>query len=168
VAVTLAGCVSESDTLSPNDTSPTKNSSSDEFFTYGKNRFIAYGFDSEKTEYDYTATDVVESLYFDFDSAKISAGELKKVESVAKIFKVNESLQILIVGNCDKFGAEKYNYSLGQRRAEAVLSALVTLNIDGSRIRTASLGSNKANMEVGSREEAFRDRRCDVVIRRIQ
>jgi peptidoglycan-associated lipoprotein len=152
--------------LSPSDTVVSTEDCCDENFIGNGSRFIAHGFDDKKTEHSYTAADVLESLYFTFDSAKISAVEFAKVDDVAKIFAKDKSLNVLIVGNCDKFGAEKYNYSLGRRRAKAVRDVFISVGIKSDRIVTASLGSYKANKNARSREDGAHDRRCDVVLHR--
>ncbi|MDR1401653.1 MAG: OmpA family protein [Puniceicoccales bacterium] len=168
VVTMLGGCASNQSGLAPGDTVLADYNCSDECFIGDENHCVAYGFDSQKTEYNYTAADVIESLYFGFDSVKISGRELKKIESVAQILSKNKSLHIIVVGNCDKFGTEKYNYSLGKRRAEAVRDALASLGAGDDRITTASLGSRRANKDVGTKDKAVQDRRCDIVIHRLQ
>ncbi|MDR2738012.1 MAG: OmpA family protein [Puniceicoccales bacterium] len=139
----------------------------DECFTCSDCKFVAHGFDEQKTEYTYTCADVLESAYFGFDSANITPTERAKIRDIAKIFKKNKSSHVLLVGNCDKFGREQYNYSLGKRRADAVCNIFVESGVERSRITTASLGSCKAQEDVEVSEEAATDRRCDIVIHKL-
>jgi outer membrane protein OmpA-like peptidoglycan-associated protein len=165
----LVGCsslsLSKKQPLSPQDTIIVENDRSDEYFIDGNNiNFVAHGFDIQRTEYNYTAADVFESIYFNFDSAIVSERERSKVVDMAKVFTKNASIKILVVGHCDKFGGEQYNLSLGKHRAEAVRDILVSLGIDKKRIVTASLGSSKANKNVSNKEAGISDRRSDIVI----
>jgi peptidoglycan-associated lipoprotein len=172
----LAGCssldFSTNESLSPQDTIVTEKNCSDEYFISkddgeGDN-FVAHGFDAQKTAYNYTSADVLESVYFNFDSSKISKVELIKITEIAKVFTKDKTLCVLVVGNCDRFGKELYNNALGKRRAEAVQDIFVSLGINENRIITASLGSTKANKNVQHKEDSALDRRCDIVIRTIR
>jgi outer membrane protein OmpA-like peptidoglycan-associated protein len=172
----IAGCssfdFSSNESLSPQDTIVTGKNCSDECFInrddWEGDNFVAHGFDAQKTEYNYTSADVLESVYFNFDSLKISKTELIKITEIAKVFIKDKTLCVLVVGNCDKFGKESYNNALGKRRAEAVQDVFVSLGIDKNRIITASLGSMKANKSVQHKEDCVFDRRCDIVIHTIQ
>jgi peptidoglycan-associated lipoprotein len=169
----LAGCsyfdFSTNESLSPQDTIVTEKNCSDECFintddcNIGDN-FVAHGFDAQKTEYNYTAADVLESIYFNFDSSKILGAEQIKIAEIAKVFTKDKTLCMLVVGKCDRFGKESYNDALGKRRAEAVRDVFVSLGIDENRIITASLGSAEANKSVQRKEDGAFDRRCDIVL----
>ncbi len=52
-------------------------------------------------------------------------------------------MQILIEGHCDERGTGSYNLALGDRRANAAKEYLVSLGIDGSRIKTVSYGKER-------------------------
>jgi peptidoglycan-associated lipoprotein len=172
---TIAGCsyfdFSTNESLSPQDTIVTEKNCSDECFINkddGEDNFVAHGFDAQKTEYNYTSADVLEAVYFNFDSSKILKTELVKIAEIAKVFVKDKTFGVLIVGNCDKFGKESYNNALGKRRAEAVRDVFVSLGIGENRIITASLGSMKANKSVQRKEDSGFDRRCDIVLHTIQ
>src|ERR1700677_3794364 len=67
-----------------------------------------------------------DTIYFDFDSSTIKPSEESKLQDVAAYFKNNDKLEGLdIEGNCDERGTEKYNLSLGERRALAAREYLV-------------------------------------------
>ena len=52
---------------------------------------------------------------------------------------------IVLIGRTDPRGTEEYNEKLGLERAEKVKSFLVSQGVDGSRIRTTSLGKDDAS-----------------------
>ena len=167
LACSLSGCsIFNSDkgkALSPSDTI-VGTEGDDEKFLNETRQYVANSFDDKKTEYNYTQSDVIEAIYFNFDDSNISREGVLKIQDVAKMVKKSSSLNILVVGNCDKFGTEKYNYNLGRRRADAVRDVFISAGIDKDRIVTASLGSCKANKEILNKSEGKNDRRCDIVL----
>ena len=60
-----------------------------------------------------------DTVYFDFDSSVLKAGEKPKVAAVADYLKANSGKAVRVEGNCDERGTEEYNRSLGERRALA-------------------------------------------------
>jgi outer membrane protein OmpA-like peptidoglycan-associated protein len=150
--------------MSLNDTIIELDDGDDECFVTMNRTFVAHGFDELRTEYSYTSSDVIESSYFDFDSANVAEVESLKISDIAKILKKNKGIRVLIVGNCDKFGKEEYNYSLGRQRADSVKNILTSEGVDVERITTASLGSYKADENAETKEDSAMDRRCDIVI----
>ena len=72
--------------------------------------------------------------------------------------------EVLIVGHTDDRGADAYNLTLSQRRADSAKGYLVSMGIPSDRIRTAGRGESEP---VGSNEtEAGRqqNRRVEVAI----
>jgi outer membrane protein OmpA-like peptidoglycan-associated protein len=168
----LGGCSTfsfpKNQSLSPKDTVAIKDGSSDEHLInkdhLGEQGFVAYGFDVLKTEYNYTTADILKSLYFNFESVKISKVEHVKIVDMAKIFLKDLSLYKLIIGNCAKFGGEQYHKSLGKRHAEAIRSILISLPSSEEKIRTGSCGSTQANLNLTNQAEGAFDRRCNIVL----
>ncbi|MDR1433160.1 MAG: OmpA family protein [Puniceicoccales bacterium] len=165
----LCGCAASPErvqrALSPSDTVACGCDCSDEHFIDVENRPAAKAFALQKTAYNYTHADVLESLCFVADSAKISPRQREKIVDIAALFAKNRSLRILLVGRYDEFGAEMDEYFLGQRRAEAVRDALIELGIDGKRITTASIGSRTDEKDATPMEGGESNMRCDIVIR---
>ncbi len=100
-------------------------------------------------------------VYFDFDSSTIKASEETKLQEVAAYFKGNQKAEALIIeGNCDERGTEKYNLSLGERRALAAREYLVNLGVDSHRIKTVTYGASRP-AEPGKGEEHWKKNRRD-------
>jgi len=105
-----------------------------------------------------------DTVYFDFDRATVKASEEGKLQDVANYFKNNSTDVLIIEGNCDERGTEKYNLSLGDRRALAVREYLANLGMDPQRIRTVTYGASKP-VDPGHNEEAWKkNRRGDLVL----
>jgi peptidoglycan-associated lipoprotein len=78
--------------------------------------------------------------FFDYDSAEISAEAQHALDGNAEVLKKNSSWVITIEGHCDERGTAEYNLALGERRAVAARSYLMSLGIPGDHLRTVSYG----------------------------
>lgn len=84
------------------------------------------------------------TLYFDYDESDIKPEFLEVIEAHARNLVRNPDQSILLEGHCDERGSREYNIALGERRAQAVRSYLISLGLDGSRISTTSVGEEMA------------------------
>jgi peptidoglycan-associated lipoprotein len=102
-----------------------------------------------------------DTVYFDFDSSTVKPTEESKLADVANYFKSNNKLEGLIIeGHCDERGTEKYNLSLGERRALAVREYLRNLGVDDHRLKTITYGASRP-ADPGHNESAFKKNRRD-------
>jgi peptidoglycan-associated lipoprotein len=105
-----------------------------------------------------------DTVYFDFDKATVKSSEESKLQDVAAYFKGNATDALIIEGNCDERGTEKYNLSLGERRALAIREYLANLGVDPQRIKTVTYGASKP-VDPGHNEAAWsKNRRGDLVL----
>jgi peptidoglycan-associated lipoprotein len=105
-----------------------------------------------------------DTVYFDFDSSTVKPSEESKLTDVANYFKGNDKVEGLIIGgNCDERGTEKYNLSLGERRALAVREYLHNLNVDDHRLKTITYGASRP-VDPGHGESAWKQNRRDEFI----
>ena len=106
-----------------------------------------------------------DTVYFDFDSATIKAVGREQTPGRGLLFQGQRQADALIVeGNCDERGTEKYNLSLGERRALAVREYLANLGMDPHRIKTVTYGASKP-VDPGHNEAAWKkNRRGDLVL----
>lgn len=82
-------------------------------------------------------------VYFDYDASDLREDARTALAADAEWLKKYSSVQILIEGYCDERGTGNYNLALGDRRANAAKEYLVSLGIDGSRIKTVSYGEER-------------------------
>ena len=82
-------------------------------------------------------------VFFDFDRSEIKPGFLAIIERNAKVLIANPQMKVIIEGHCDERGTTQYNLALGERRANAVLQALIAQGVDRSRMETISLGEER-------------------------
>jgi len=90
---------------------------------------------------DATGHIAIYGVYFDTDSAAITAESSPTLTEISKLLTDRPSLKLLVVGHTDNQGEYDYNMGLSGRRAEAVVRALSDQHgIDGSRLRSAGVG----------------------------
>jgi peptidoglycan-associated lipoprotein len=103
-------------------------------------------------------------VFFTVDSADLDEAGRETTSANAEILKKNPRWVITIEGHCDERGTAEYNLALGERRALAVKTFLVSLGIPGDRVRTISYGK-EFPFDPGKTEEAMaKNRRGHFVI----
>ena len=101
-----------------------------------------------------------DAIHFDFDKSAIKPEDEGKLQDVAAYFKGNSSDALIVEGNCDERGTEKYNLALGERRALAAREYLANLGMDPQRIKTITYGFSKP-ADPGHNEAAWKKNRRD-------
>jgi peptidoglycan-associated lipoprotein len=79
-------------------------------------------------------------VFFSLDSADLDADGQAVAQSNAELLKRYSTWAITVEGHCDERGTAEYNLALGERRAVAVKTYLVSLGISPDRVRTVSYG----------------------------
>jgi peptidoglycan-associated lipoprotein len=79
-------------------------------------------------------------VFFALDSYEVDTTGQTALNADAAILKKNPSWVITIEGHCDERGTAEYNLSLGEKRALAAKTYLVSLGIPTDRLRTVSYG----------------------------
>jgi len=103
-------------------------------------------------------------VYFELDSSDLSAANQKTLDEDAALIKRYSSWTVTIEGHCDERGSAEYNLALGERRAMAARTYLISLGIAATRLRTVSYGK-EFPFDPGHDESAFaKNRRAHFVI----
>ncbi|MEL6201687.1 MAG: OmpA family protein [Pseudomonadota bacterium] len=87
--------------------------------------------------------DTVYGIGFEFDSAQLRPGSKPVLDDLFDGLSGDGSANMVIVGHSSSEGAEDYNRDLSLRRAEAVVQALVSRGLDGTRITAAGKGEDE-------------------------
>ncbi len=87
--------------------------------------------------------EVGDRVFFDLDSYTVRPEGMATLQRQAAFLNQNPSLTLRIEGHCDERGTREYNLALGERRANAVRDALVSMGIDRSRLSTLSYGKDR-------------------------
>jgi peptidoglycan-associated lipoprotein len=102
--------------------------------------------------------------FFGLDSAELDAEGRTTVQANAELLKKYPSWTITIEGHCDERGTAEYNLALGERRAVAVRTFLVSLGISPDRLRTVSYGKEFPFDPAHTEEAWSKNRRAHFVI----
>lgn len=104
-------------------------------------------------------------IYFDFDSYVIKDEFRGIVDGHAKLLAAERKKHLTIEGHADERGGREYNLALGQKRAEAVLKALVLLGASDTQLEAVSYGKERP-AALGSNEVAYsKNRRAELNMR---
>jgi peptidoglycan-associated lipoprotein len=113
---------------------------------------------------DLNRSSPLKPAFFDYDSSELTAAGRAALDEDATTLKRNTSWVITIEGHCDERGTAEYNLALGERRAVAARTYLVSLGIPADRLRTVSYGK-EFPFDAGHDESAFtKNRRAHFVI----
>jgi peptidoglycan-associated lipoprotein len=88
-------------------------------------------------------TNVGDRVFFDLDKSVLKEEGKATLQRQAAWMKRYPNLTFTLEGHCDERGTREYNLALGARRANAAKDYLVSLGIDGSRIKTISYGKER-------------------------
>lgn len=99
------------------------------------------------------------TVYFAFNSARISGGEEAKMQQTLRLLQDNPKLNIVVTGWCDTTGSDAVNLRLSLKRAEALKTWLTARGIDAARIKTAGKGRdfNEKNAAKARRSETAKE-----------
>ena len=101
-------------------------------------------------------------VYFDYDSFIIKPEFQSVIEAQARFIKSDKARKIAIEGHTDERGGREYNLALGQKRADAVRSALSLLGVAEPQMESVSFGKEKPAAQ-GSDEAAMaKNRRAEI------
>lgn len=103
---------------------------------------------------DTTPVLVADTVYFDYDKATLRPEALPVLGKVAEWMQQHRDKKVRIAGHADERGTREYNLALGNRRATAVRSYLISLGVPAQRLETVSYGKERP-VAVGSDETAW-------------
>jgi peptidoglycan-associated lipoprotein len=118
--------------------------------------------DLEKAKRDAFMNSTTRIVYFDYDSFVIRSEFLPVLEAHAKFLKANPAMRVSLEGNTDDRGGREYNLALGQKRAEAVRTALARLGVADSQMEAVSFGKEKPAVAGNSEEAMSKNRRTEI------
>ncbi len=102
-------------------------------------------------------------IYFAFDSFKIDHSMQACIDQNAD-YLLKNSQDLLLQGNCDETGSEKYNYTLGLKRAKSVKKALILRGVNSKNIDIVSFGKNNPTCKQSTITCKAKNRRVNFVL----
>jgi peptidoglycan-associated lipoprotein len=110
-------------------------------------------------------TQHIEDAYFDYDKYDIREDARSALTADARALNERRSLRVTIEGHCDERGSERYNLALGDRRANAAKSVLVSQGVAAERLDTVSYGEDQPFCTEHTEECWQKNRRAHFVLR---
>ena len=102
-------------------------------------------------------------IYFDYDSAEITAADQDTLLAHASYLAANPGQYIALEGHTDERGSREYNIALGDRRALSVQRVLELNGVASGQLSVVSYGEEKPAAD-GHSDAAWRlNRRVEIV-----
>ena len=125
---------------------------------------FAEGGKSMREQLDETGKVVTHGILFDSGSHRIKGESYKTLKNIGNLLTDDPELRLSIEGHTDSDGADDYNMSLSQRRAEAVRNYLIEqYGIAGDHLEAKGWGESKPIDTNDSPEGKANNRRVELV-----
>ena len=102
-------------------------------------------------------------VYFDFDQDALRPEFQAAMACHAKYLRDRPSSRMTLEGNADERGSREYNLGLGERRGNAVSSALQANGGSGSQVTVVSYGEERPTCNDSSEDCWAKNRRVEIV-----
>ncbi len=103
------------------------------------------------------------TVNYEWDRYDLTKDAVKILKLQSLWLKAYPDVNVLIEGHCDERGTKKYNYALGERRANTAKAYLVSQGVPVKRIQTVSYGKDRP-LDPASNEGAWAKNRRAVTI----
>jgi peptidoglycan-associated lipoprotein len=103
------------------------------------------------------------SVYFDFDKYTVKPEFDALVADHGKFLAANPNVSIKVEGNTDDRGSAEYNLALGQKRAQALITALKVQGVKDSQLEAISYGKEKPKATGTDDASRAQNRRDDII-----
>lgn len=104
------------------------------------------------------AAEVPDTVNFEFDRATLTPEAMAVLQKQANFIRQFPEVRFKVFGHTDLVGSQRYNYSLGLRRAHAVVNYLSSLGISKSRLE-AVVSYGKTRPIIQTNQPEMRNRR---------
>jgi len=108
---------------------------------------------------------IVHGIHFDFDSATIRAESFELLDTLSAGLKATSTSGITVIGHTSSEGSDVYNEKLSQRRAEAIVTALVERGNDATKMKAQGRGEKQPIADNSTGAGRSLNRRVEIVCR---
>lgn len=102
-------------------------------------------------------------VYFDFDRSEIKPQFQAQISCHAEYLRQFPDAQVRLDGNTDERGSREYNLGLGERRGNAVQSALSAARVSSSQLEVISYGEERPTCREHNESCWSKNRRVEIV-----
>jgi len=107
---------------------------------------------------------VIENVYFYFGQTILKPESSGSLDKIVEFIKANPTIALEIDGHTDDEGADDYNLTLSQGRAEAVVQYLIKVGVEPSRLTAKGFGETKPIDKAKTKAAKSRNRRVEFTI----
>lgn len=97
-------------------------------------------------------------VHFDYDSSSISNQDYQTLQAHAQFLLANSNSRVALAGHTDERGTREYNMALGERRAKAVESFLISNGVSATQLEAVSYGKEMP-INLGHSEASWKENR---------
>ncbi|MEO0971562.1 MAG: OmpA family protein [Pseudomonadota bacterium] len=102
-------------------------------------------------------------IFFDYDRSDVRAEYAELLARHARYILDNGVVSVRLEGHTDERGSREYNIGLGERRAQAVRQALLSLRVPSTRVATVSYGEERSAVFGQDEASLAANRRVEIV-----
>ncbi|MCR5519258.1 MAG: OmpA family protein [Bacteroidales bacterium] len=106
---------------------------------------------------------VTYAITFETGKADLKPESMIEINRIAKLMKENPGLEFEVQGHCDATGSDRVNDPLSQKRAEAIVAAIVEQDIAEARLTPVGKGSHSPIASNSTEEGRAKNRRVEFV-----
>lgn len=131
-----------------------------------QNKMVTVTSDDMRRALDTAGRIALYGIYFDTNKSVVKPESKPTLEQIANLLKQLPQLKLGVVGHTDNVGDDASNLRLSQRRAEAVVAALVEdYGIDEARLQASGAGEGKPVASNDNEDGLAKNRRVELVKR---
>lgn len=90
-----------------------------------------------------TKPQVIDNIFYDYDKATLRPESKEALDEMAQVLKDNPNVAIEMASHTDRWGADKYNMGLSERRAKSVVDYLISAGVERERLQPQGYGESK-------------------------
>ena len=106
---------------------------------------------------------VTNNILFETGKSDLKDESMAEIAKVAEYMKKNPSVRFEVQGHTDNQGSDAINDPLSQKRAEAIVKALVDMGVDGWNLRAVGKGSHEPVADNKTDEGRAKNRRVEFI-----
>ncbi len=106
---------------------------------------------------------VTYAITFETGKADLKPESMVEIIRIAKLMNNDASLNFEVQGHCDNTGSDKVNDPLSQKRAEAIVDALIAQGVKSSRLTAVGKGSHNPIADNATEEGRAKNRRVEFI-----
>lgn len=86
---------------------------------------------------------IISKILYDYDSYQINNASKKELDKLITILKKNNTIGVELSSHTDDIGSDKFNLSLSQKRADAVVEYIISKGIERNRVVAKGYGKTQ-------------------------